>query len=245
MQTPWLEKEYILFVKHHNNSVNFLLHALSFPFLLGSVVVVTSHLYGTLISIPTHFILNSSSLPFENVNLTFGFFFMMAFFILYLFLYPLVAISLFPLLVSVLIAGEYFTLVPYSFEICLVLYNVCWAMQILAHIFIENSLGFENFVSAFALAPLIVWIDILYYFGFRPEERQRLKELFDKSSQNDCPKQHSLIKKVLIAISLIGIVAAVTAGVVLLSRFFSFYVVLCIFIVAIVLLQAPLLKYGW
>jgi len=237
--TPWLEQEYITFAKHHTNAFNFKVHVVSLPLLLASVVVVTSHLYGTLITVPT------LVLPLENVNLTFGFFFIMTYFVLYLFLDLLVAISLCPILFSVLVVGEFFTAFPYSFEICLILYNLCWSSQILAHIFVENSLGFENFASSFVLAPLFVWVDILCYFGFGPAKQAELKEKLRNSAKINGEKQHNFQSQMLMAIALILIVATVTAAVVLLSQFFSFPIVLGLFIVAMILLQTSLVKCGY
>lgn len=53
-----------------------------------------------------------------------------------------------------------------------------WLAQFIGHGVFEKRAPalLDNLVQAFLLAPLFVWMEILFFFGYRPE----LKERFEK-----------------------------------------------------------------
>ena len=51
-----------------------------------------------------------------------------------------------------------------------------WIAQFVGHGVFEGRAPalFDNLVQAFVLAPFFVWMEILFYFGYRPELKSRL-----------------------------------------------------------------------
>ena len=63
----------------------------------------------------------------------------------------------------------------------------CWALGLFVTSWIAQFIGhgvfegrapalFDNLVQAFFLAPFFVWMEILFYFGYRPELKGRLDQ---------------------------------------------------------------------
>lgn len=53
---------------------------------------------------------------------------------------------------------------------------VCWIAQFIGHGAFEGRAPalLDNLVQAIFLAPLFVWLEVLFYFGYRPELKARL-----------------------------------------------------------------------
>lgn len=66
------------------------------------------------------------------------------------------------------------------------LHVMSWLFQFIGHGFFEGRAPalLDNLVQALFLAPFFVWMEILFYFGYRPELRQRL----DKAVQQELEK---------------------------------------------------------
>lgn len=58
-----------------------------------------------------------------------------------------------------------------------------WLAQFVGHGAFEGRAPalLDNLVQAFLLAPLFVWMEILFFFGYRPE----LKSRYDKSVEKE------------------------------------------------------------
>jgi 2-hydroxy fatty acid dioxygenase len=58
----------------------------------------------------------------------------------------------------------------------LALHVICWLAQFLGHGVFEGRAPalLDNLVQAFFLAPFFVWMEILFYLGYRPELKSRL-----------------------------------------------------------------------
>ena len=56
------------------------------------------------------------------------------------------------------------------------LFVTSWIAQFVGHGVFEGRAPalFDNLVQAFVLAPFFVWMEILFYFGYRPELKGRL-----------------------------------------------------------------------
>lgn len=57
-----------------------------------------------------------------------------------------------------------------------------WIAQFIGHGFFEGRAPalMDNLVQAIFLAPLFVWLEILFAFGYRPELKSRLNESVEK-----------------------------------------------------------------
>jgi uncharacterized membrane protein YGL010W len=62
------------------------------------------------------------------------------------------------------------------------LFVASWIAQFLGHGAFEGRAPalFDNLVQAFVLAPFFVWMEILFYLGYRPELKSRLDEAVQK-----------------------------------------------------------------
>lgn len=58
------------------------------------------------------------------------------------------------------------------------LFITSWIAQFVGHGVFEGRAPalFDNLVQAFFLAPFFVWMEILFYFGYRPELKGRLNK---------------------------------------------------------------------
>jgi len=58
---------------------------------------------------------------------------------------------------------------------------VCWIAQFIGHGKFEGRAPalLDNLVQALFLAPLFVWLEVLFYFGYRPELHARLRKSVD------------------------------------------------------------------
>lgn len=59
---------------------------------------------------------------------------------------------------------------------------VAWLVQFVGHGFFEGRAPalLDNLVQALLLAPLFVWMEILFFFGYRPELRTRFHKNVEK-----------------------------------------------------------------
>ncbi len=62
------------------------------------------------------------------------------------------------------------------------LHIVCWLAQFVGHGAFEGRAPalLDNLVQALFLAPFFVWMEILFFFGYRPELRARLEVAVQK-----------------------------------------------------------------
>ncbi|KAI9890369.1 MAG: hypothetical protein M1814_004155 [Vezdaea aestivalis] len=59
---------------------------------------------------------------------------------------------------------------------------VCWLAQFIGHGVFERRAPalIDNLVQALFLAPFFVWMEILFFFGYRPELKKRLDGAVEK-----------------------------------------------------------------
>ena len=62
--------------------------------------------------------------------------------------------------------------------ISLVMHVTGWVLQILGHLVFERRLPafFDNILQAFLLAPLFVFMELLFLIGYRPALQKRTRE---------------------------------------------------------------------
>ena len=61
----------------------------------------------------------------------------------------------------------------------------CWILQFVGHGVFEKRAPalLDNLVQAFFLAPFFVWMEILFFFGYRPELQERVAKAVEKDVQ--------------------------------------------------------------
>ena len=61
----------------------------------------------------------------------------------------------------------------------------CWVLQFVGHGVFEKRAPalFDNLVQAFFLAPFFVWMETLFFFGYRPELHARVAKAVEKDVQ--------------------------------------------------------------
>lgn len=66
------------------------------------------------------------------------------------------------------------------------LHVICWLAQFVGHGFFEGRAPalLDNLVQAVFLAPFFVWMEILFFLGYRPELKRRL----DKAVEQEIEK---------------------------------------------------------
>lgn len=65
-----------------------------------------------------------------------------------------------------------------TFQGALALHIVCWIFQFIGHGVYEGRAPalFDNLIQAIFLAPMFVWLEILFMFGYRPELQARVNK---------------------------------------------------------------------
>lgn len=99
---------------------------------------------------------------------------------LYILMEPVAGASIAPLIIggtayANLLTSTYGAVVNYW---ALGINIVCWIAQFIGHGKFEGRAPalLDNLVQALFLAPFFVWFEILFYFGYRPELKNRLEK---------------------------------------------------------------------
>ncbi|KAJ5999952.1 hypothetical protein N7481_000361 [Penicillium waksmanii] len=175
-----LEKQLLFYGAYHNNPVNVAIHITCVPILLFTGIVLACNSPALL---PAPEALRFEYLP-ANAG-TIGAF-IYAFF--YVLLEPVAGGLIAPLVIGSAAAGNYLLgthgmVVNYWAG---GIHVVSWLAQFVGHGKFEGRAPalLDNLVQALLLAPLFVWMEILFFFGYRPE----LKERMDKSVEKEIEK---------------------------------------------------------
>ncbi|KAF9894379.1 hypothetical protein FE257_007882 [Aspergillus nanangensis] len=171
-----LEKQLLFYGAYHNNPVNVAIHITCVPILLFTGIALASN-SPVLFDLPDA--LTIPNLP-ANIG-TIGALFYASFYIL---LEPVAGALVAPLLVSgAAFANHLLTTqgpsVNYWFG---GIHAVSWVAQFIGHGAFEGRAPalLDNLVQALLLAPLFVWMEILFFFGYRPELKARYDESVEK-----------------------------------------------------------------
>ncbi|KAI1065843.1 hypothetical protein LB507_000496 [Fusarium sp. FIESC RH6] len=179
-----LEHHLTFYGAYHHNSVNIAIHMVCVPLILisgfslvrlpTSLLGHTSATYsGTLIHTPEWL-----TVPYLELNL--GIIAASLYSLLYLLLEPFAGF----LLAIFCMGGAAF--VNYlrqqnpdsTFQGALAVHIVCWIFQFIGHGKYEGRAPalLDNLIQAVFLAPMFVWLEILFKFGYRPELRARVSK---------------------------------------------------------------------
>ncbi|OJJ46106.1 hypothetical protein ASPZODRAFT_133100 [Penicilliopsis zonata CBS 506.65] len=165
-----LEKQLLFYGAYHNNPVNVAIHITCVPILL-----FTGFLLAT--NTPVFFRL-PDALQHEYLPANLGTVVSFIYAIFYILLEPVAGSLAAPLVVGSAAYGNYLTS-TYGATAnywATGVHVFSWLIQFVGHGVFEGRAPalLDNLFQAIFLAPLFVWIEVLFFFGYRPELRARL-----------------------------------------------------------------------
>jgi len=175
-----LEKQLCFYGSYHHNKVNIGIHMICVPMiLLTSFVLATNS--PTLIPTP-------SFLTIPNLPLNLGTITAISYSAFYVLLEPVAGSVLVPMLLGITALGNYFTSstnASSTNKVMIALNVLSWIFQFVGHGVFEGRAPalLDNLVQALFLAPFFVWMEVLFYFGYRPELRARVEKAVEKEIQ--------------------------------------------------------------
>ncbi|KAL1954694.1 hypothetical protein VTO42DRAFT_798 [Malbranchea cinnamomea] len=164
-----LEKQFLFYGSYHHNPVNVVIHVTCVPIILMCMLLLATNVQ--FISLPGF--LQFKNLP-PNLGTIAGF--------LYATLYILMEPVAGGLLAPLLIAGTaYMNHLSSTYGITatywsLAVQGIAWVLQFIGHGVFEGRAPalLDNLVQAFFLAPIFVWLEVLFFLGYRPQLKARI-----------------------------------------------------------------------
>ncbi|KAI0124657.1 hypothetical protein BJ170DRAFT_685535 [Xylariales sp. AK1849] len=167
-----LEKQLAFYGAYHHNTVNVAIHMTCVPLILFSGFCMAANT-GTLIPLP-----DAVTIPYLDLNL--GTLAALAWGGLYVLLEPVAGTAL-AMICLVAAASTNRALADNSAltnQIAIATHVICWLLQFLGHGAFEGRAPalLDNLVQAIFLAPLFVWLEFLFKFGYRRELQDRVEK---------------------------------------------------------------------
>ncbi|OAA45559.1 hypothetical protein NOR_03348 [Metarhizium rileyi] len=167
-----LEHHLTFYGVYHNNAVNKVIHMICVPILVISAFCMATY-SGTLIETPTWL-----SVPYLDLNL--GTIVALIYTALYLLLEPVAGF----VLAAFCLAGTAYSNYlragnsAATFQVALGCHLVAWIIQFIGHGAFEGRAPalLDNLLQAVFLAPLFVWLELLFKLGYRPELQARVEK---------------------------------------------------------------------
>ncbi|KAK0613000.1 hypothetical protein B0T17DRAFT_460893, partial [Bombardia bombarda] len=165
-----LEKQLTFYGAYHANSVNVFIHVVCVPLILFSAFEVASN-FGPFLSLPSWL-----QVPYLDANL--GTFAALTWGGLYVLLEPVAGTAL-ALICLAAAAGTNYLRIAYpavATQAAIAVHVACWLLQFLGHGKFEGRAPalLDNLFQAIFLAPLFVWLEVLFTIGYRPELKARV-----------------------------------------------------------------------
>ncbi|THC98514.1 hypothetical protein EYZ11_002022 [Aspergillus tanneri] len=167
-----LEKQLLFYGAYHNNPVNVAIHVTCVPILLFTGIALASN-SPALFNVP-------DVLHVENLPANLGTIGALTYSIFYILLEPVAGGLIAPLVIGGAafanhLLATYGASMNYWFG---GIHIVSWLAQFVGHGVFEGRAPalLDNLVQAFLLAPLFVWMEVLFFFGYRPELKARYDE---------------------------------------------------------------------
>ncbi|KAJ5818153.1 hypothetical protein N7474_003744 [Penicillium riverlandense] len=175
-----LEKQLLFYGAYHNNPVNVAIHITCVPILLFTGIILACNC-PTLFTLP-------EALQYEYLPANAGTIGALIYATFYILLEPVAGGLIAPLVVGSAAYGNYL-LGTYGSVVNYYaggIHVVSWLAQFVGHGVYEGRAPalLDNLVQALLLAPLFVWMEILFFFGYRPA----LKKRFDESVEVEIEK---------------------------------------------------------
>ncbi|CAJ2513341.1 Uu.00g014600.m01.CDS01 [Anthostomella pinea] len=167
-----LERQLTFYGAYHGNSVNIAIHMACVPLILFTGFALAANT-GTLIPLP-------DVLTVPNLQLNFGTISAILWGGLYVLLEPVAG----TVLALVCLGAAAFSNAALSQnptltnQVAVIVHVVCWLLQFLGHGVYEGRAPalLDNLVQAIFLAPLFVWLEVLFKFGYRRELQSRVNK---------------------------------------------------------------------
>ncbi|KAK6958094.1 hypothetical protein K445DRAFT_317689 [Daldinia sp. EC12] len=167
-----LERQLTFYGAYHHNSVNIAIHMICVPLLLFSGFALAAN-SGTLIPLPKY-------LTIPHLDLNLGTLAAFTWGGLYVLLEPVAGTILALLcLGGTAVTNTIFAQNPtLTTQVALTVHVVCWLLQFVGHGAFEGRAPalLDNLVQAIFLAPLFVWLEFLFKFGYRRELQSRVSK---------------------------------------------------------------------
>ncbi|KAB8071436.1 hypothetical protein BDV29DRAFT_179187 [Aspergillus leporis] len=172
-----LEKQLLFYGAYHNNPVNVAIHITCVPILLFTGIALASNT-PALFNLPDF-------LRFENLPPNLGAVAALVYSTFYILLEPVAGTLIAPIILGFAAFANHLlathgTDMNYWFA---GIHVGSWLLQFVGHGAFEGRAPalLDNLVQALLLAPLFIWMEILFFFGYRPE----LKARYDQSVQKE------------------------------------------------------------
>ncbi|KAK7757714.1 hypothetical protein SLS62_000092 [Diatrype stigma] len=167
-----LERQLTFYGAYHHDSTNIAIHMICVPLILFSGFTMAANT-GDLIPLPDFLIL-------PNLNPNLGTIAALTWGALYVLLEPVAgtALALICLGAAALSNNLLSTYPALTNQVAIATHIVCWLFQFIGHGAFEGRAPalLDNLVQAIFLAPLFVWLEMLFKFGYRRELRQRVEK---------------------------------------------------------------------
>ncbi|PKY07051.1 DUF962 domain protein [Aspergillus campestris IBT 28561] len=172
-----LEKQLLFYGAYHNNPVNVAIHITCVPVLLFTGIALAAN-SPTLFPVP-------EAIQYENLPPNLGTIGALIYASFYVLLEPVAGALIAPLLVGGAAFANHL-LLTYGSDMNYWfggIHVVTWLLQFVGHGAFERRAPalLDNLVQALLLAPLFVWMEILFFFGYRPELKARYDESVEKA----------------------------------------------------------------
>jgi len=168
-----LEKQLRFYGAYHHDPVNIGIHLVGVPIILWTTFLMFTN-SGTLIPLP-------QSMIVPHLDLNAGTLFCLSYCGLYILLEPIAGTALAVLLLASTAYGHYLVEI-YGMTanyLAAAGFVGSWIAQIASHKVFEGRAPalLDNIFQAFFLAPLFVWLEILFAVGYRPELKNRVDKM--------------------------------------------------------------------
>jgi uncharacterized membrane protein YGL010W len=192
-----LETQLRFYGAYHANPVNVAIHIVCVPILLATAFALATNT-GPLIELPEY-----ATIPHLELNL--GTIACLLYSALYILLEPVAGTGLSALLLLATAAGNY-VIGEYGSianKIAIGIHITSWVAQFVGHGKFEGRAPalLDNLFQAIFLAPMFVWLEILFALGYRPELQKRVDGLVKQDiakfrSERDAKRLKTSLDKV-------------------------------------------------
>jgi len=173
-----LEKQLRFYGAYHHDTINIIIHMTCVPLILWTFILLFTN-SPSLIPVSS-----SSPTLLQYLPPNAGLLIALAYCTLYILLEPVAgSILSFLLLASTAYANHLTTKYGSTANYWALGLNICsWIAQFVGHGVFEGRAPalLDNLFQAIFLAPLFVWLELLFFLGYRPELKSRLDEMVEQ-----------------------------------------------------------------
>ncbi|KAK2873500.1 hypothetical protein FQN49_002316 [Arthroderma sp. PD_2] len=171
-----LEKQFLFYGAYHHHPVNVVIHITCVPVIMLCMFLLAGSA-GPLFDVP-------EAISVQHLPANAGTIAAFVYLALYMLMEPVAGALLAPLLLSGtawmnhLVSAYGTTAVYWS----LAVQAVAWILQFVGHGVFEGRAPalLDNLLQAFFLAPFFVWLEVLFFLGYRPELKSRIDKAVAK-----------------------------------------------------------------